>query len=109
MKPNEHEFKVMGMAPYAKKEYSKLAVEVSDANKRFISQIEDVKSSSVLATRAAKSASNEIKDQLIKIENVVGNVEIKVLQLERIAEAMKVIHAISKDEVTMSAISALSK
>ena len=31
MKPNEHEFKVMGLAPYGKEKYSKKAIELFDS------------------------------------------------------------------------------
>lgn len=92
----------------AKKEYSKAAVEVSNAGSDLIEKIEELKKTSKDAQRAAKSAMTEIKDQLGKVDSIVGNVELRATQLERIAKAMKTISEISKDEVVMRALSSLS-
>jgi hypothetical protein len=90
-------------------DYSDAAGRVHSALELLADNIKKLKSTSIEARRAAKSATTEIKDQLIKVDNVVGDVEIKVLQLERIAKAMQTISDLSKDSGVMNTLNAMSK
>jgi len=92
----------------AEQDYSDAAGKVSGALEVLADNIKLVKLTSTEARRAAKSAMTEIKDQLIKVDNVVGNVEVKVIQLERIAKAMQTISDLSKDAGVMNTLSAMS-
>jgi len=57
---------------------------------------------------SVKSMVNELKDQMLKVDNILGdNVEHKIAQLERIAKALKTINEISKDSNTMMIVKAM--
>ena len=60
------------------------------------------------ACASVKSTVNEIKDQLIKVDSILGdNVEYKIKQLERVASALKTISELSGDNKTMGIVSAM--
>ena len=78
------------------------------ANKRLMSESEKTTKESKKACASVKSSINSIKDQLLKVDSILGdNVEHKIQQLERVASALKTISELSGDNKTMSIVSAM--
>ena len=83
---------------------------ILEANDKLLSEAKRTEVQTKKACASVKSAVNTIKDQLIKVDNILGdNVEFKVRQLERVAEALKTISELSSDSKTMSIVSAMTK
>ena len=56
-----------------------------------------------------KNVVNELKDQMVKVDNIVGgNIELKVVQLERIAAAMITIKNLSQDKGVMNVLASMT-
>ncbi len=98
-----------GLLKKAELSYSESATRVSNASQGLLDDVSKLKESTATARKASKSAVSEVKDQLIAVNKVVGDVELKASQLERIATAMITISDISKDTVVMNAIKSLSR
>jgi hypothetical protein len=67
-----------------------------------VTKLSDASNEAVKSTKQicinAKKQVNEVKDQLVKVDNLVGNhIEPKILQLERAAIALKTIHEMSSN------------
>ena len=79
MKPNEHEFKVMGLAPYAKNEYS-LKV-YNDVFKNILT----VKNCKVVHQKRPKNLFNFIyqKTKSYRFDNIAGGVQILVEEISK--------------------------
>jgi len=100
-----HSAKHMELATLRFDEAAKL---ILDANDKLMAQAAKTETESKKACKAAKIAVAEIKDQLNKIDSILGdNVENKIQQLERIAAALTTIKALSGDEKTLTIVSAL--
>lgn len=81
---------------------------ILSANDRVLSETIRTEKQSKKACASVKSAVNEIRDQLIKVDSILGdNVEHKIQQLERVAAALKIISELSGDSKTMSIVSAM--
>ena len=81
---------------------------IMDANTDLLNEAIRTQQESKKACKAAKIAVAEIKDQLNKVDSILGdNVENKIQQLERIAAALTTIKALSGDEKTLTIVSAL--
>ena len=79
-----------------------------EINKKLKSEAERTTKASKEACASMKSVVNEIKDQLLKVDSILGdNVEYKIKQLERVAKALKTISELSSDNKTMSIVSAM--
>ena len=79
-----------------------------EVNKKLQGEAEKTAKASKKACASVKSTVNEIKDQLIKVDSILGdNVEHKIQQLERVAAALKAISELSGDAKTMSIVSAM--
>ena len=83
---------------------------IFSANKNLMEQARKTETESKKACKSAKIAVAEIKDQLNKIDLILGdNVENKICQLERIAAALKTIKELSADAKTLDIVSVLVK
>ena len=83
---------------------------ILEANNRLLDEAKRTEVQSKKACSSVKSMVNEIKDQLIKVDSILGdNVEHKIQQLERVAMALKTISEISSDNKTMAIVSAMVK
>lgn len=72
-------------------------------------QVDSLKTKSKGACSSVKSIVNEVRDQLTKVDSILGdNVEHKVIQLERVALALKTIKDISGDTATMSIVKSMT-
>lgn len=92
----------------ASKRFDKASDELLAANSKLLDQCLSIESKSKKACSGVKSSVNGIKDQLIKVDSILGdNVEHKIKQLERVAEALKVIKELSGDQKTMGIVSAM--
>ncbi len=81
---------------------------ILDANNKLLDESKRTEVQSKRACSSVKSMVNEIRDQLIKVDSILGdNVEHKIQQLERVALALKTISEISSDNKTMSIVSAM--
>lgn len=92
----------------AEKEFDKATDRIMAANDRLLKAAKEIEDQSKKACRSVKSTVNEIKDQLIKVDSILGdNVEHKIKQLERVASALKTISELSNDNQTMKIVSAM--
>lgn len=81
---------------------------ILSANDRVLNEAIRTEKQSKKACASVKSTVNEIRDQLIKVDSILGdNVEYKIQQLERVAAALKIISELSGDSKTMSIVSAM--
>lgn len=102
-----HSAKHMEQATERFNESAKL---IMSANKNLMEQAQKTENESKKACKSAKIAVAEMRDQLGKIDLILGdNVENKITQLERIANALTTIQALSGDEKTLSIVSVLTK
>lgn len=88
--------------------FNKASDVLLSANSNLMKQCIDIESKSKKACAGVKSSVNNIRDQLVKIDSILGdNVEHKIAQLERVAAALKTISELSGDDKTMSIVSAM--
>lgn len=93
----------------ATKRFDESAKAILKANDRLLQSTIDTERLGKAACQGVKSTVNSIKDQLGKVDSILGdNVEHKIKQLERIADALTVIHKLSSDAKTMSAVKAMT-
>jgi hypothetical protein len=79
-----------------------------ESTKKMKSATEDAVRTGKKSCASVKTMVNELKDQITKVDSILGdNVEIKVVQLERIAAALATINEISDDKHTMKVVSAM--
>ena len=92
----------------ATKRFNKAGDDLLIANSSLMDQCISIENKSKKACAGVKSSVNQIKDQLIKVDSILGdNVEHKINQLERIATALQSINEISQDKATMSIIESM--
>lgn len=92
----------------AEQRYSNAADLLIKTNDRLIVETDALSKKSKQACAAVKSTVNEIKDQLLKVDNILGdNVEHKIKQLERVALALTTISELASDKQTMAVVAAM--
>lgn len=92
----------------ATERFNKAMTLVLEANDHLLNETKRMEIQSKKACASVKSTVNEIKDQLIKVDSILGdNVEHKIKQLERVAFALKTINELSGDNKTMNIVSAM--
>ena len=95
---------------HATKRFDAASDMIQEANKRILAHAKLTEVESKKACKVAKIAVAEIKDQLVKVDSILGdNVESKILQLERVAAALTTIKALSGDESTLEIVASLVK
>jgi hypothetical protein len=83
---------------------------IMNANENLQKEALKTEMDSKKACKSVKIAVNEIKDQLNKVDSILGdNVENKITQLERVASALKIIKDLSGDSETMNIVAAIVK
>ena len=92
----------------AAKRFNSAMMLILGANDKLLNEAKRTEDQSKKACSSVKSTVNEIKDQLLKVDSILGdNVEHKIQQLERVASALKTISELSGDNKTMSIVSAM--
>tara|TARA_R110000850_G_scaffold235471_1_gene360294 strand:- start:360 stop:860 length:501 start_codon:yes stop_codon:yes gene_type:complete len=83
---------------------------ILEANDKILAETIRTENIGKKACSSVKSTVNQIKDQLLKVDSILGdNVEHKIQQLERVATALKVISDLSGDDKTMKIVAAMIK
>lgn len=81
---------------------------ILSSNNKLLAETIRTEKQSKKACASVKSTVNEIRDQLTKVDSILGdNVEHKIKQLERVALALKTISEITGDSKTMGVVSAM--
>lgn len=81
-----------------------------ETNDKLMKETDLLSKKSKLACSAVKSVVNEVRDQLLKVDSILGdNVEHKITQLERVAVALKTIKELSDDNATMAIVGSITK
>jgi hypothetical protein len=92
----------------ASKRFNSATELILESNKKLLAETIKTENAGKKACASVKSTVNQIKDQLLKVDSILGdNVEHKIQQLERVAAALKTISELSGDNKTMKIVSAM--